>query len=284
MCDNNSMTVCYMCPLVSVIVPVYNTGDTLFETLNSIKKQTYKNIEVILVNDGSDDISTIKSLNKIKDDIKIVNQENRGLPAARNAGIAISNGKYIICLDSDDCINRRYIEKVVRRFKDMDSSEFAVVTSYVQAFGISSEQWEVPEFNLEKLKYSNVISVASAFTKKAWQEVGGYDESFKKGFEDWDFWLSIVEKGYKWSVIKEPLFYYRRKDSSMITDSNRYRTDINDKIFSKHSKIYQHEDIAEVQLNMKRAELNRNNNSRSFASCFKKMLSKNFWKRFSIFR
>jgi glycosyltransferase involved in cell wall biosynthesis len=271
-------------PLVSVIVPVYNTGDTLNDTIRSLLKQTYKSFEIIVVNDGSNDSLTVDKLKKLSKDIKVINQNNKGLPAARNTGIANSNGKYIICLDSDDCLNKKYIEKVVDKFEKTNDKTVAIVSSYVQAFGISNEQWEVPEFSVEKIKYSNVLPVASAFTKESWRLVGGYDESFNKGFEDWDFWLSIVEKGYSWTLIKEPIFYYRRKKTSMISDSNSHRQAINLKIISKHSSLYGKEDKAAVLDKMVTAEQARNIHDLSLALRVKKAFSKNTLKRFGIFR
>lgn len=271
-------------PLVSVVIPVYNTGSTMDETINSVLKQSYKNIEIIVVNDGSTDNQTIEKLNKLDKNIRIINQINKGLPAARNAGIASSCGEYIVCLDSDDCINKKYVKKVVDKFEVISSEKVAIISSYIQAFGVSSEQWETPESGIDKLKYSNVLPVASAFTKKSWELVGGYDESFNKGFEDWDFWLSIIEKGFSWALVKEPLFYYRRKKVSMITSSNESRQEINSKIISKHDTLYSGEDKKLVLDKMQKAELNRNNPTVSSALRFKKILSKNFLKRFRIFR
>lgn len=271
-------------PIVSIVIPVYNTGLTLDETIRSVQKQTYKNIEVIIVNDGSTDEFTIKSLNKYKDSFAIINQENKGLPAARNAGIKASNGEYVVCLDSDDCIDKNYIKKLVNKLISDDDDSVAIVSPYIQAFGVSSEQWYVPEFDKEKIKYSNVIAVASMFKKAAWQSVDGYDESFRKGFEDWEFWLSLVENGYKWRVVKEPIFYYRRKKSSMITSSNKSRVEINTNIYNKHKSLYKNEDIDEVLERMQEAEFNKNHPKKTMMVYFKKLFNKNFLKRFAIFR
>jgi glycosyltransferase involved in cell wall biosynthesis len=271
-------------PIVSIVIPVYNTGLTLDETIRSVQKQTYKNIEVIIVNDGSTDEFTIKSLNKYKDSFAIINQENKGLPAARNAGIKASNGEYVVCLDSDDCIDKNYIKKLVNKLISDGDDSVAIVSPYIQAFGVSSEQWYVPEFDKEKIKYSNVVAVASMFKKAAWKSVGGYDESFRKGFEDWEFWLSLVENGYKWRVVKEPIFYYRRKKSSMITDSNKSRNEINANIYNKHRFLYNGETLDDVLKKMRQAEIEKNNPQVSVGKYLKIIFNKNFLKRFKIFR
>lgn len=271
-------------PLVSIIIPVYNTGLTLDDTIRSVFKQTYKNIEILAVNDGSTDDFTVKSLNKYKNKLKIINQENKGLPAARNTGINAAKGEYIVCLDSDDCIDKKYVKKLVDKFINSSDRSVAIVSPYIQAFGVSNEQWSVPEFDREKIKYSNVIAVASMFKKEAWKSVGGYDETFRKGFEDWEFWLSLVEKGYVWSVVKEPIFYYRRKKSSMITSSNKSRVEINTNIYNKHKSLYKNEDIDEVLERMQEAEFNKNHPKKTMMVYFKKLFNKNFLKRFAIFR
>ena len=271
-------------PLISIVIPVYNTGLTLDDTIRSVFKQTYKNIEIIAVNDGSTDDLTLKSLNKYRDRIKIIHQKNKGLPGARNTGINAAKGEYIVCLDSDDCINKDYIKKLTSKFINSKDKSVAIVTPYIQAFGVSHEQWVVPEFNKEEIKYSNIIAVASMFKKEAWKLVGGYDETFRKGFEDWEFWLSLVEKGYKWDVVKEPIFYYRRKKSSMITDSNKYRSEINANIYNKHRLLYKNESIEKVLEKMKKAEFYKNNPDRSLLGYIQKIFSRNFLKRFWIFR
>ncbi len=264
---------------MSIIVPVFNTGDTLISTVESILSQTYNNIETILVNDGSTDQGTLDQLGGLVGQVAVINQQNRGLPAARNVGVRASRGKYVICLDSDDCIDKKYVERIVKAFIKSDDDNLAVVSTLVQAFGVSHEQWSVPDYDPAKLKYSNVLPVASAFTKAAWEKSGGYDESFKKGFEDWDFWISVVEKGYHWKVIKTPLFYYRRKANSMITSANKSRDEICRIIINKHRSFYGSENEAEILAKMQAAEKN-NSKKRSVVSKARKVFSPNFYRRF----
>lgn len=103
-----------MKPLVSIIIPVYNAEKFLHETLVSVINQTYENIEIICVNDGSTD-NTRLVLEKFKDKIKIVEQENRGQCAASNNGLKRCNGEYIKFLDADDIINKEHIELQLKR-------------------------------------------------------------------------------------------------------------------------------------------------------------------------
>ena len=97
---------------ISVVIPVYNTEPNYIDkAINSVLNQTYKNIEIIVVNDGSTDKATLEYLKTINNpDIKIINQENKGLGGARNTGIENSTGEYIGFLDSDDWLDNNFYE------------------------------------------------------------------------------------------------------------------------------------------------------------------------------
>ena len=98
-------------PKYSVIVPVYNAEEYLDKCLNSILKQTNQDFEVICINDGSTDKS-LDILNKYKDDIIIINEENSGVSIARNNGVKKASGKYLVFVDSDDYLENKLLEKV----------------------------------------------------------------------------------------------------------------------------------------------------------------------------
>ena len=100
--------------LVSIIVPVFNVEKYLSRCINSLVAQDYKQLEIILVNDGSTDSSmTIcKEYEKKDNRIKIINQQNQGLSMARNAGLKLAHGKYICFVDSDDWVEKDYVSYV----------------------------------------------------------------------------------------------------------------------------------------------------------------------------
>ena len=106
---------------ISVIIPCYNCGNIVKQAVRSVKTQTWKNIEIIIVNDGSTDENTRKILKEMKD-VYVINQINKGLPSARNAGIRKSTGKYIAFLDSDDWIENNAIELMYKFLKKNNSS------------------------------------------------------------------------------------------------------------------------------------------------------------------
>jgi glycosyltransferase involved in cell wall biosynthesis len=106
----------------SIVIPIYNTGEFLNECIDSVINQTYSNLEIILVNDGSPDNSDeiCKHYQNIDNRIKYFYKENEGVSIARNLGIANATGEYVYCLDSDDCIDKYFIENIVQSFQDND--------------------------------------------------------------------------------------------------------------------------------------------------------------------
>ena len=118
---------------VSVIIPCYNSGLTILRSIQSIQTQTFKDIEIIVVNDGSDDAVTLKILKNVSKNIKILNQKNKGLSSARNSGIREANSKYILPLDSDDYFSPTFIEKAIKKIESEEKT--CCVYTNINIFG-----------------------------------------------------------------------------------------------------------------------------------------------------
>lgn len=201
---------------VSVIIPYYNDGKYIAEAVASVEQQTYSDIEIILVNDGSTDAESIRIFDaiQIKKGIKL-HEENAGPSAARNLGIMQANGKYILPLDADDKIAPTYIEKAVAILEN--NPQCGIVYCEGSFFGTDGGKWHLPPFTMGRMLLSNIIFNAGLFRKEDWEVCGGYDESLRIGIEDWDFWLNILELGRVAYQIPETLFFYRIK----VTSRNR---------------------------------------------------------------
>jgi glycosyltransferase involved in cell wall biosynthesis len=197
-------------PLVSVIIPCYNHGKYLNFAIDSVLAQTYSNFEIILVDDGSDDPETIILIDSyLNPRIKIIRTKNQGVSAARNCGIFQSNGQYILPLDSDNILHPKYIEMTIPFLKDYD-----VIYTNLEYFGARNEKMLILDFTIETQLTFNIVDNTALFKKKFWQKVGGYDETLKIGWEDWDFWLKLVSTGAKFYHLKEDLFMYRYLENS----------------------------------------------------------------------
>ena len=197
---------------VSVVIPCCNYGHYLAECLDSVFAQTYQDLEVIVVDDGSTD-NTSEVCGRYSK-VRYVKQENRGLSAARNTGIRHAKGQYIQPLDADDRLAPTAIAQCVKLLDSADiacpgQQEFEAGKRFYPRTG-----WN---FSIAAFIKGNRIHCASMFRRKAWVAVGGYDEAMRDGFEDWDFWVRLLGNGFdRVRVIDEPLFFYRVHRDSML--------------------------------------------------------------------
>lgn len=232
-------------PLVSVIIPCYNTAEYIQETLDSVFDQTYQNIEVIAIDDGSTD-NTLQKLyknQKKNSKLKVIAQKNTYYIVARNNAAKHATGKYLVFLDSDDKIAPTYIEKCCE-VAEKDTS-LSAVYSNADLFDAKDEPWQLPEFRLPDFLYGNCIYISALIRKADFDKVGGFDEDLTQ-FEDWDLYLSLIKSGGKLYKIPETLFYYRqREDLSSVTNtaSKRKISDNTLKIYNKHYNFYIENDV-----------------------------------------
>lgn len=226
---------------VSVIMPCRNDGNYIIEAIESVQNQTYKNIEIVIIDDGSDEQNTVSILqNLTSSQVKIIRTDGIGPAAARNEGIKVSSGKYILPLDSDDKIEASYIEKAVRILEQ--NTHIGVVYCYAVLFGLKSGRWELPNYSFDKMLLDNIVFVTALFHKREWERVGGFNIEMKHGMEDYDFWISILDLGFEIYQIPEVLFHYRIKPVSRTTE---FMTNVQvvretyEQIYANHPNFYQ---------------------------------------------
>lgn len=202
--------------LVSVIMPCYNDGKYIREAIASVEQQTYSSWEIIIIDDGSDDEETIKIINSINDKrITVLYTEHIRPAGARNFGIQHAKGKYILPVDSDDIIDKTYMEKAVKIIES--DPKIGVVYCQAELFGEQEGRWDLPNYCFEKMLLDNIVFVSALFYKEDWKKVGGFSTTMAAGMEDYDFWLSIMSLGREIYQIPEALFYYRIKPVSRTT-------------------------------------------------------------------
>lgn len=225
---------------VSVIIPSYKYAHYLEECVNSVKKQTYPVHEIIVVNDGSPDNTSevAKSLGVI-----LVEKENGGLASARNAGIEVATGEYIMCLDADDKLLPGAIEEHIKLIKDDMSFAQCALMEFGERHTVM-----VPTYptSLERVMRSNTIFCNALFPKKAWVEVGGFDESetMRLGYEDWEFWIRLLEKGYRLVASDFIALRYRVHQGQMTqATSHPNQQKLYDYIYNKHRDLYEKKNL-----------------------------------------
>jgi glycosyltransferase involved in cell wall biosynthesis len=230
----------YTDPLVSIIIPCYNQGKYITQTVESALSSTYSNFEIIIVDDGSKDkftLDTLHSSSWLK--TKIFYTSNQGVSNARNYGIKKSIGKYILPLDADDLIDKTYIEKAVDILENQN--ETFIVYCRARFFGKKNRVWNLPEYSLEMMLGQNIIFCSALFRRLDFNKTHGYNSNMNGGFEDWDFWLSLIETnlGSKVVMINEYLFYYRIKSHSRNnTISSDVYSQLRKTIYNNHRKLY----------------------------------------------
>jgi glycosyltransferase involved in cell wall biosynthesis len=222
---------------VSVIIPCHNEVRFLEETLASVRAQNYPSVETILVNDGStsrEGIATLQSLGRSVS--RYIEQPHLGLPAARNTGIRAASGENVVPLDADDVLEPSYISECMAAFEEHPDAAF-VYTDY-RVIGDLRYRQHLNDYNLFELLDRNTLTYAGLIRKADWSAAGGYDESMRFGYEDWDFWLRLAERERFGFHVPKVLFKYRKHGTSLFTQAQLRDSDLREKIQANHSHLY----------------------------------------------
>lgn len=231
-------------PSVSVIIPTYNRKDLVLETINSVLKQTFKDYEIIVVDDGSTDGTQLELSYLVHSGkLRYVYQENNGLASARNRGIDESVGRYLAFLDSDDIWLPSKLEKQVAMLeKDPHCAMVYTDSRNFNEYGlspvsrlVSSDKNTMAGMIWEYLVMGNFINPSTVLIRKTViGQVGYFDTALKMG-EDWDFWMRIAHKN-RIGFIDEALVHYRIHSNNMTKNTavlTQYLTLIINKTFMK---------------------------------------------------
>jgi glycosyltransferase involved in cell wall biosynthesis len=206
-------------PLVSVIIPCYNYGRFIAGAIESVRAQTLQRFEMIVIDDGSTDEYTQSVIRKLDyPRMRVVTQINQGLAETRNIGASLSEGKYLCYLDADDAIRPTYLEKTVRILESDES--LGSCFSWVKCFGDADSIWKTEDLDPCTLRERVTASSHSVIRKDAWAAVrefngSGFLSKYNGYFEDWVFWIDMIQCGYRGQVIREPLIQYRVHQQSL---------------------------------------------------------------------
>ena len=206
-------------PLISVIIPVYNNESTIQETIESVLTQSFSDLELIVINDGSQD-STLKIVSSILDPrLKVFSYPNAGLAATRNRGVSHASGEYISFIDADDLWTP---DKLEAQFKALQANPQAAVAYSWTDWIDESGQFLRPGGHISvngdvfaTLLVRDFVESGSnpLIRAEALAEVGGFDESLP-AVEDWDMWLRLAAR-YEFVCVPSPQILYRVSSSSM---------------------------------------------------------------------
>jgi glycosyltransferase involved in cell wall biosynthesis len=228
-------------PLVSVVIPYYNMGAFIVETVQSVLNSSYSNIEILIVNDGSNEAASISELNQVKkisEKIKIIDQPNSGVAEARNNGIRNASGSVIALLDADDLVEQTYYEKAVCILKNFNNVSF--VGCWTQLFDETgrTERWITHNPDLPLFFLMNTInSQAIVVRKDALLQHGMHDSTLNMVLDDWESVINMMMHNLRGVVIPEFLFRYRIRRNSVFRSHHNRWTDSYSKIIQKHEAI-----------------------------------------------
>lgn len=247
---------------VEVVITSFNQKSMIYEAVCSLCCQTTRPKRIIIVDDGSTDELSVNILNEIEADCNIpipllvIRQSNNGVSAARNAGISRTKAPLILVLDGDDNLEPSFIEEVSKLL--LEDPHMVAASSWLHTFGVLEAIVRPSGGNIATFLSHNCCPATHIFRREAWQQCGGYDETMRSGFEDWDFFLNMLETipNTHVGIVEKPLINYRTAPASSNIKSMEKRLELMRYIVNKHIKIYK-EHITDAILGIEAISMSR---------------------------
>ena len=229
---------------IEVVITSYNQGSMILEAVQSVCNQTLLPKRIIIVDDGSTDkyslevLTSIKNNNELLVPVTIHFQKNSGVSAARNTGINKTQSSMVLILDGDDNLETGYIEEVSKLLYDDPS--MVIASSWMRTFGVLDAVVCPTGGNIVSFLSHNCCPATHILRKEFYEQCKGYDEAMRSGFEDWDFFLSMLETSSDAHVgiVEKPLINYRTAPTSANIKSMNKRFELMRYIIEKHKSSY----------------------------------------------
>lgn len=207
-------------PLITIVITSFNYGNFIGKAIGSALNQTYPNIELIIIDDGSTDKTEAIVANFLKhENVHYVKQKNSGANVSRNRGIELAKGEYLFLLDADNWIDDNHIEGL---YKEITRENADIIYTNLEKFGTEEGLVDVPSFDIDLLKVTNLIDTAS-LVKKTSIGKDRFDKWLnRRSSQDWDFFLGLALKGLKISKAPRSLkLHYRIHEKQL---GNSFKT------------------------------------------------------------
>jgi glycosyltransferase involved in cell wall biosynthesis len=232
-------------PSATVVIPCFNYGRFVRDAVRSALEQTGADTLVVLVNDGSTDARTARQCDACRGPrVQVIHQANAGLPAARNRGACEARTEYLVFLDADDWIEPTFVATLHRAIAAEDAAGRGgdVSHAYCQErlVGLGEGLWRVPDWDPMLLMITTLHPVTALVRRDRFEEAGGFDESMRDGYEDWDLWLRLASRGWRGVRVREPLFTWRRHSTqTMISSAGSKHSALYRQLVENHRDLYQ---------------------------------------------
>lgn len=249
---------------VGVVVTAFDQGRLVTEAVTSALSQTSPVDEVVVVDDGSTDAASLRALDALTRDVhaalagtldgaapphgagptcgaappvRVLHQPNRGVSAARNAGISALSTEVVAVLDGDDLWEPTFVEATLAAL--FSSPEVVAASSWLTMFGVAEGTVEAPGGTVDAFLPRNAAPASALFRHVDWVRAGGYDETMTEGFEDWDFFLRLLRRdGGRVTVVPEPLLRYRTHPASANVRSMEARLERYAQVVANHRDTF----------------------------------------------
>lgn len=222
---------------IAVVITAYDQGPLVAEAVASVRAQTVPCTEIVVVDDGSTAAASLAVLDRLSaSGVRVLRQENRGVSAARNAGIAATRAPLVAVLDGDDRFAPEFLERVLPLLTD---PEVVAASSWLRLFGAVDAIARPTGGSLVDFLHRNACPAAAVLRRTAWQAAGRYAEQMRSGFEDWDLFLGLLARGGSIAVLPEPLIEYRTAPTSANVRSMTQRLDLYRLLIDRHRAAFE---------------------------------------------
>lgn len=247
---------------VEAVITSYNQGDMILEAVMSLCNQTVLPKKIFIVDDGSTDQYSLEVLNTIEKDLKlpvpiqVLHQHNKGVSAARNAGICLTQSSLVLILDGDDKLETSYIEEVGTLL--INHPRMVAASSWMKTFGVLEATVCPSGGNIVPFLSHNCCPATHIFKKKYFKQTKGYDESMQSGYEDWEFFITLLEStpDALIGIVEKALINYRTNPTSANIKSMDKRLSLMRYIIEKHKSTYKNH-VLEVILDLESISTSR---------------------------
>ena len=223
---------------VSVVISSYNQGELVAAAVDSARRQSLPPARIIVVDDGSTDADSLAVLDRLHHAgrCEILRQLNHGVSAARNTGIASVDEEFVVILDGDDRLAPEFIAATTKALTN-DSSVVAA-SSWLHTHGVLEAEVKPTGGGAIDFLHRNACPATVMIRRAAWARSPGYDESMRDGFEDWDFFLSLLAEGGRIDIVPRPLIDYRTALGSANVQSMEKRLVLYGLLIDKHRQLF----------------------------------------------
>lgn len=223
-------------PAVSVVVPCYNGARFIDQLMATLAAQTFRDFEIIIVDDGSGEETRAK-LDSLGPSVRVIHQANQGPGAARNTGIAAARAEIVLALDCDDQLEPSYLAETVPVMQAAPA-DVGFLLTHERMSGLR-QGVEEHYFKFFDQLFINRVPSCLMMRKEAWRKAGGYDAAMREGYEDWEFTIAMAAAGYRCIEIPKPLFIYRVSDDGLLLRlSSKLHAQLWARIRRKHRDLY----------------------------------------------